>query len=282
MATIGQHHVVVGLDPSAASRAALAWAIDEAVRRRLPLHLVSVHPDLPGVGRPLLRAAAARVRDAAPGIAVVTEDRRGPATALLVRLSAHADSLVLGSDGSGPVPGYVLRHACCPVVTVPPAPQGEPSVIPHGVVVGVDGNSASAAALAHAFMQASARRTWLEIVHAWQPPGQVSQELLAVSEVVAGWSERFSDVTVRRRLPMGPAVPALVEASRYAELLVVGGRPSEVGADGAGGRPVAGSTWLDLVGWASCPVAVVRQVSAVGTQREIVSPTSAGSTGLAR
>ncbi|MGX1912686.1 universal stress protein [Streptomyces phaeochromogenes] len=43
--TAVRNEVIVGIDPRQQSVTALAWAVDEAVRRRLPLRLVLVcHP----------------------------------------------------------------------------------------------------------------------------------------------------------------------------------------------------------------------------------------------
>ncbi|MCW2767884.1 MAG: universal stress protein family, partial [Nocardioides sp.] len=178
----------------------------------------------------------------------------------------------------------VAMHADCPVVVVGAAPPD--GIVRHGVVVGVDGSAVSDQALCYAFEQASSRRTGLEIVHAWWSTvpagltnelrlGQVAEERLAVSESVVGWSERFSDVTVRQHLPLGPAVFALVETAKYAELLVVGSR-----GQGRLRAVLLGSVSHGVLQHATCPVAVVRQASAVDTHREMVS-TSAGSTGFA-
>ena len=41
MDTIGSQTIVVGIDGSTTSDAALAWAVEEAARRGMPLHLVS-------------------------------------------------------------------------------------------------------------------------------------------------------------------------------------------------------------------------------------------------
>jgi nucleotide-binding universal stress UspA family protein len=263
MKTIGRNHIVVGVDGSTASDAALAWATEEAAKRRLPLDL-------------------ARIDGLFPTAAAVA----------LVDRSPYADTIVLGSHQEGTPPTaplgeaalQVAMHAECPVVVVR-EPADDP-VTPHGVVVGVDGSSVSDRALGYAFEQASARGTGLDVVHAWgsgtpaRADGphldQMAEERLAVSEAVVGWSERFSDVPVRQDLPMGPAVDALVASSRYAELLVVGSR----GLGGLHGL-LLGSVSQGVLQQATCPVAVVRQVRTAGTQREIVASTSAGSTGFA-
>lgn len=262
MRIVGRNSVVAGVDGSSSGAAALIWATDEATRRKLPLLEVDLETcEQPG--------------------------------AELVRLSSYANVVVLGASHHGPltetllgsVATEVADQAECPVVVVGAAPDD--GIARHGIVVGVDGSVVSDAALGYAFEQASSRGAGLEIVHAWWstvPAGltneirlaQMAEERLAVSEAVVGWSEKFSDVPVRQHLPKGPAVLALVEAAMYAELLVVGSR-------GLGGLRslLVGSVSHGVLQHAPCPVAVVRQVSTVGTQRAIVSSTSAGATGLA-
>ncbi|MEV0305592.1 universal stress protein, partial [Streptomyces prasinus] len=46
--TAGRDEVIVGIDPREQAVPALAWAADEAARRRLPLRLVVAVPPLPG------------------------------------------------------------------------------------------------------------------------------------------------------------------------------------------------------------------------------------------
>ncbi|MEU1473913.1 hypothetical protein ACFYZ8_09430 [Streptomyces sp. NPDC001668] len=46
--TTVRNEVIVGIDPREQHVPALAWAVDEAVRRRLPLQLVVAVPPLPG------------------------------------------------------------------------------------------------------------------------------------------------------------------------------------------------------------------------------------------
>jgi len=138
-------HVVVGVDGSANSQRALAWALAEARVRDAPLTVVHAwHPVLsPTLGMvspvddtDVLRATAEelvrdQVRQAAGDTDDVMIDVRltpdRPADALL-HLAKTATVVVVGSRGRGgfaslllgSVSHKLLHHAPCPVVVIPP------------------------------------------------------------------------------------------------------------------------------------------------------------------
>ena len=131
--------IVVGVDGSETSRAALAWALDEARRRSALVEVVrawSVPANESFVPVPV--EAFREAEDAAVG-AMVTEllgegaapeVRRstvyGAPGEVLVDAAEGADMVVVGSRGLGGFTGmllgsvsqYVLHHASCPVVVV--------------------------------------------------------------------------------------------------------------------------------------------------------------------
>jgi len=135
------HPVVAGYDGSPSSRNALAYAA--GVSRRLDRPLVVVHVT-PGVycepltgqviGLPRARAETERwllaeldqVCDRS-GIQVCVITRRGNPARELAAVADHfsADALVIGAPGqrwhqlAGSVPGWLARHAHCPVIVVP-------------------------------------------------------------------------------------------------------------------------------------------------------------------
>jgi nucleotide-binding universal stress UspA family protein len=74
-----------------------------------------------------------------------------------------------------------------------------------------------------------------------------------LSEALAGMCERYPDVEVEQRLIQGHAAGNLVDASRKAQLLVVGSR----GRGGFKGL-LLGSVSQAALHHAHCPVAVVR------------------------
>lgn len=113
---------------------------------------------------------------------------------------------------------------------------------PHlGIIVGVDGSPESELAIAIAFEEASARKVGLTAVHAWQPvnvfddivsfAGEGYLTLRAredeiMSERLAGWSERYPDVTVQRVVARNDPTPQLIDYAKTAQLVVVGSHGS--------------------------------------------------------
>jgi nucleotide-binding universal stress UspA family protein len=157
--------IVVGVDGSPGSAAALRWGLAEARLRAMPLRIVHAYqtPQLsvgdigvggPGVAFPAagaddterLRAAAEaagrriieqtleRVDDqATEGVDVKQELIQGPAASVLIEAARDADLLVVGSRGHGGFVGLLLgsvsqqvaQHPPCPVVILPPAEEDE-------------------------------------------------------------------------------------------------------------------------------------------------------------
>ena len=135
------HPVIAGYDGSTTARNALAYAAGMAKRLRRPLLVVYVisgtyrEPptgevvELPGDTEALgrwLRAELDQVADPA-GLDVHVRTRQGhPARELaVVAAELSADALVIGAPAhsrhnvAGSVPGWLARHARCPVVVVP-------------------------------------------------------------------------------------------------------------------------------------------------------------------
>jgi nucleotide-binding universal stress UspA family protein len=288
MSTIPGNSIVVAVDGSPSSQAALDWAIDEAGRRSLPLHLLhafgvdysmmprpTLSPDGTSVDDELLDAGMARVRSLAPAVRVTSEADTGYPAPALVALSGTADTIVLGARGRGAVRGALLgsvslqvaMHARCPVVVVRELPAPGPSV--PRVVVGIDGSPTSERAIEYAFAQASLRGLGLTVVHAWwmefvegviattsseeqwERMGQEQRAL--VSESLAGWHEKYPDVDVRQHVVRSLPAEALIGESAGAELVVVGSR----GRGGFRGL-LLGSVSHSVMQHAHCPVAVVR------------------------
>jgi nucleotide-binding universal stress UspA family protein len=140
--TEADHPVVVGYDGSAASRNALAYAAGMA--RRLGRTLLVAYITSPALFcEPLTGQVIAPVRDSKEthrwllaeldevcdrtGLDVCIVTRQGsPARELAAAADEfHADALVIGAPGrlwhqlAGSVPGWLARHAHCPVIVVP-------------------------------------------------------------------------------------------------------------------------------------------------------------------
>ena len=136
--------IVVGVDGSETSKAALAWALDEARRRKAAVDVVHTWympwsigyhyaADVPyeAVEENARRLLATMVDEAdTSDVASVEQILRsdGPARVLL-EIAKGADLLVVGSRGlggftgllMGSVSAQVVHHAPCPVVVIPPA-----------------------------------------------------------------------------------------------------------------------------------------------------------------
>ncbi|MBO0608930.1 universal stress protein [Myceligenerans salitolerans] len=189
----GNGHLVVGVDDSPDSDAALDWAATEAQLRgtRLlvlyglhvsvtvgPLGETTVLPamdNLREAAEKVLTAARRRAVDRAPDLEVETELAvLPPADALLQAARDGAGLVVVGTRGLGAaaslalgsVSSQVVPHAACPTVVVPsPADAGPDD---GSVVVGVDGSDHGEAALRFALREARRRSARLVAVHAYR------------------------------------------------------------------------------------------------------------------
>ncbi len=146
-----QPRIVVGVDGSPTSLAALEWAVEEARLRGATLEVVHAtffrrealeldsFADLKKRERSILDGAVAKTRDLAPDITVVGRIGDPPAAELLVDVSKDAQLLVVGSRGLGvfreftlgSVSQDVVRHAQCPLVIVRPARSDKGVVAGH-------------------------------------------------------------------------------------------------------------------------------------------------------
>jgi nucleotide-binding universal stress UspA family protein len=123
--------VVVGYDGSPASAVALDFGLDYAQRHGLTVRVVTaqpLHTDRDRIAQSDLETEV-HSRDGGKDAELVHVD--GQPTLQLLRLSADAELIVLGSRGRGGFAGMlgsvsraVLENARCPVVVIPPAVAG--------------------------------------------------------------------------------------------------------------------------------------------------------------
>jgi nucleotide-binding universal stress UspA family protein len=131
----------------------------------------------------------------------------------------------------------------------------ENTALEPGVTVGVDGTVTALRAVGWATAEAGARGVPLHIVHAAPYAGDAegrrrAETILAHARSTAHRCD--GSVALRTELLDGQPVPALVQASEAAGLLVVGM------ADGRTGEVVLGSVAMAVTARARCPVTVVR------------------------
>jgi nucleotide-binding universal stress UspA family protein len=152
--------VVVGVDGSAESRAALRYAMEEAARRGTGVQVVSVFlppqyrldaygiaaPPTPDEIRSGLRVIARRMVDEVVAdvpvlahVPVELHELEGKPAEVLLGRARGADLLVVGHRGRGGIASALLGsvglqcvlHAECPVTVVRPTPQPEEVIDPE-------------------------------------------------------------------------------------------------------------------------------------------------------
>jgi nucleotide-binding universal stress UspA family protein len=286
-----KYGILVAVDGSVESDAAVGWAAREAVMRDADVTLMHVIAPVV-VGWPVryLRASfnesqeenarqvigqaqktvRTSLEDAEPP-AVRTEVQRSAVAVTLINASRNAQLVVVGSRGMGGIGRVVLgsvsnglvHYAHCPVVIVHGS-QAHERDRTSPVLLGIDGSPASEAATELAFDEASRRGVDLVALHAWSDVGvfpilgmdwhqyeDEGHEVLA--ERLAGWQERYPDVHVRRRVVCDQPARWLLDESEHAQLVVVGGR----GRGGFKGM-LLGSVSTAVAQGAKAPVVVVR------------------------
>lgn len=287
--------IVVGVDGSDAGDDAAKWAADEAARRHCELRLIhaytlpatagypnynpypdNMRPVLQEIGQRLVDRVSADLQRSHPQLSISTKVVYDRAIVALRSESEGAVLTVVGSGDSSRIYGVLLGSVALAVASTNPAPV---AVIHHGqvrttgpVVVGVDGSRTSDAAVAFAFQAAAVRGVGLVALHLWDDvivpgthhlqnplvdPARIQQEERALlSERIAGWAEKYPDVSVEQTLVEGRAVTGLLDSAAQAQLLVVGshGRGGFVGM-------LLGSTSHSLIIHSPCPVVVVRSDS---------------------
>jgi len=286
-----RERIVVGIDGSALSKAALRWALAEATRRAAAVDVIHVwsYPavamtpyaatavpvvspeDLESAAERVVTDAMAEVHDAVGDVVVTSTTERGHPAEVLVSKAKGATMLVVGSHGHGGFAGMLLgstsnqllHHACVPVVVV----NSTATMADGRIVVGVDGSPASIDALRWALAEARVRHVGVDVVHAWQYPGVLffgETMVIAADDVEAGAKEVLehtmaavaderADLDVRTSVERGHAVGVLTEHAKDAGLVVVGSR----GRGGFSGL-LLGSVSSEVVHHATCPAVVVR------------------------
>ncbi|UNX55416.1 universal stress protein [Georgenia sp. TF02-10] len=283
--------IVVGVDGSEPSLAAVDWAIGEAQKCGWRLHIVCAYA-LPSFTAASLDGGYAAMDDTAiqqgaqavvdeavdrcrtAGVEVTSALETGDPAGVLVDLSREASLAVVGTRGGGGFTDRLLgtvssalpAHAHCPTVVVPV--QGKRDFQPvRRIVVGVDGSESARIALRRAVDEAERWDAELTAVAAvpiatgagamaWLPAAVDRDEVLAdVREglaVAVAAAVGDRKVRVRQHALDGNAAALMSEFSTAVEMVVVGSR----GRGGFAGL-LLGSTSQAVLHHAACPVMVV-------------------------
>lgn len=280
--------ILVGVDGSPESDAAVRWAAQEAVMRRAALTLTSVivpvvvpwpvryleadyRQQQEAHAKEVITLAEEIARQAAEHseLPIKTEVRHGNAVVELIKASKTATMIVIGSRGLGAfgagllgsVSRGLLHYARSPVAVIHGEPETDARTRP--VLLGIDGSPASEAAAEFAFDEASHRGVDVIALHAWSdvsPEPAMGQDWREYQEEageiltqqLSGFQERYPDVRVRRRVVCDRPAKWLIEESTHVQLIVLGNR-------GRGGftRLLLGSVSTAVAESSTAPVIVV-------------------------
>jgi nucleotide-binding universal stress UspA family protein len=262
--------VVVGVNGTAASLAAVRLGAREAVSRGRLLRIVHAYtwageiqgPETQGretqgresqgresrgrhAAEQLLAEAAATAQRSTPGVRVDPQLVDGPADRVLIQLSRTAELLVMGN--APPVSSVLVQTAAlafCPVVVARgPRPPAGP------VLAAVDGSPWSVQALRHAAFEARRRGVSVEAVHVVSRAGyRAEDEGRAI--LAAAVAEVPELRRARSRLLTGAPGPALARASARARMVVLGPR-------GTGRAALLGSVARHLLHQGASPTVFV-------------------------
>lgn len=244
--------IVVGIDGSRSALDAALWAVDEAVCRDIPLHLVyaidpsvCVGTDADDRARYLagaevaVRSAFMVVESTEKPVKIEVEILQERATNALLEASRYASMLCVGAVGPshdrgdpvGSTAAMLASAAQCPVAVV----RGhDPHPARSGWVVAEIGDSAAAGeVLRHAYDEARLRRAPLRVVTTWQSLYVDIHDNLAASDRqklakakidrrLAKWERSYPDVDMRAAAVHCNSRAYLTKNADSIQLLVIG------------------------------------------------------------
>jgi nucleotide-binding universal stress UspA family protein len=224
--------VVVGVDGSPTSLAALEVAIAEAMTRGVPLMIV--HAVEGGTCDDfVLAAAVATARRRCPGLALIPRSAVGDPSAVLRIEARDGCLLVIGHHDhcghraarTSSVAEHLAAGAMLPIlVHRHPDPSDAGS---RPILIGVSLRGADDAVLEFAFAAASRAGAPVQALQVWPDFGRVIPATAAadIAEVFGRWSDKYPDVPAQLTIRHGlDATIALTAASRSARLVVIGAR----------------------------------------------------------
>jgi nucleotide-binding universal stress UspA family protein len=253
--------IVVGISGELADEPALAWAIREAATAAAALviaHACSFGLEDDGDARsrhPGIASAIEVAQRELGGERVTVRVQPPPSGAMLLGLAGPDDLLVVGPPSRGrwthwgSTTQYVARNAPCPVAVVRLSLGRAAATFAGHVVIGIDGSAAAAAATGFGFRYAFEHGLPVAAVTVLdsEPAG-----LRLLAEQLEPWRERYPGVWVERGVFSGQSGDGLMRAAAGAVLLAIGTHAGRLGR-----RIPLGSTSLDAISRATCPVAIL-------------------------
>ena len=230
--------------------------------------------DLVRHGLDLNGTAIAHAESLDLGITVVGEAMVGSPIVDLTEQMEPGDELVVAAtsqpgvltDVLGSVASGVAHRAKGPVIVVHGTVSSDAPI--GTIVVGIDGSPPSAAAMEWAFAEARRCGATVQLVHGWHYPyvdahAELGRDEMrdalredataAMNRVVTSLAESDRALVVATKVVEGQPAEVVVEASKQADLVVVGSR-------GRGGfrALLLGSVSRPVLQHSLCPVAVIR------------------------
>jgi nucleotide-binding universal stress UspA family protein len=288
--------IVVGVDGSEGSKAALKWTLEQAAHQRDARVVVlsawvpaipasspwyaayDIPAELQNETQAAVEAMIAEVGGAPDGVDVEVRVVRGSTVGALMDAGRAADVLVVGSRGLGGFKGLLLgsvsqqivTHAPCPTVVVPSiavTPDSDDAGA-RRIVVGVDRSRNSAAALEWAAYWARASGAPIRVVSVWRHEPMV----VSATHPGVGWpSDTDLHAEAQRELeafvstsdlPADVTIETHTREGEPARILLEQAAHAGllvVGARGHGGFMglLLGSVATAVVHHCPCPVAVI-------------------------
>ena len=266
--------IVVGLDGSKAALRAALWAVDEAVTRDIPLHLLyavdqgdaKVDPDTAArdlaTAEIAVRHAFTAVETTGKPVKIEVEIAQERPVTALVRASRSAAMVCVGALGIshwrpgrvGSTAASLAASAHCAVAIV--RVKDSPAVAPTGwIVAGMDESADNGVVLETAMEEARLRNAPLRVFTCWQSRLSDAHDAAAVSDGnrrvhanldrrLVRWIRRYPGVDVQSEAVHGTITSHLAKIAGAAQLIVVGAREHELAAQlvGTAGNIVLNNT----------------------------------------
>lgn len=242
--------IVVGIDGSRAAVGAALWAVDEAVRRDIPLRLLyAIAPTDAGAGHPVRELATAEIAVRSAFTAVEETDKpvkievevvHGRPVQALLDASRSAAMIVVGAVGLqhatrgqiGSTAAAVATSAHCPTAVIRrhAVPiSAEPAVILAEVDDWPTSSGVLQCAIDEALLRAAPLRvvtTWRSRFTGWHDPGAVADRSRLVraqlDRRLAQWRRRHPRLDVQAVANHGSMVDYLADHAESIQLVVVG------------------------------------------------------------